>query len=117
MSISIMTLVALQWLRKINIQLIQIVKTEYATELRSGTQLADLVPRIAPNIDALLSRYNSSAVAKVIADDQYHVDVGGADDDAAEHVRRVGQHGRGRTEGRFFRGSRRGNSVLRPNSY
>ena len=116
MSISIMNLVALQWLRKINLQLIQIVKTEYATELRSGTQLADLVPRIAPNIDALLSRYNSSAVAKVIADDQYHVDVGGVDDDAAEHVRRVGQHGRGRTAGRFFRGSRRGNSVLRPNS-
>ena len=116
MSISIMNLVALQWLRKINLQLIQIVKTEYATELRSGTQLADLVPRIAPNIDALLSRYNSSAVAQVIADDQYHVDVGGADDNAG-HVRRVGQRGRGgRTTGRFFRGSRHGNSVQRPNS-
>ena len=40
MSISIMNFVALQWLRKIDIQLIKIVKTEYSTELRSGQQLA-----------------------------------------------------------------------------
>ena len=35
-SISIMNFVALQWLRKTDQQLIQIVKTEYSTELRSG---------------------------------------------------------------------------------
>ena len=61
MSISIMNFVALQWLRKSNSQLIQIIKTEYATELRSGQQLAALVPRIAPNIDSLLARYSSTS--------------------------------------------------------
>ena len=115
MSISIMNLVALQWLRKINPQLIQIVKTEYATELRSTTQLAALVPRIAPNIDALLSRYNTSAVAKVIVDDQHHADEDGGHDDAG-HVRRVGQRGRGLNAGRVFRGGRAGNPPCKPNS-
>ena len=58
MSISLMNFVALQWLRKVDPTLIAIVKTEYSTELRSNVQLADLVPRIAPNIDSLLKRYD-----------------------------------------------------------
>ena len=66
MSISLMNLVAVQWLRKINPTLIDIVKTEYSTELRNTTQLADLVPRIAPNIDSLLTRYNSGSDAAVV---------------------------------------------------
>ena len=57
MTISLMNMVALQWLRKTNPDLLTIVKTEYSTELRSNTQLADLVPRIAPNIDSLIRRY------------------------------------------------------------
>jgi len=65
MSISIMNHIAVHWLRKINTQLLQIVKTEYSTELRSGEQLAALVPRIAPNIDSLLARYSSANVSKV----------------------------------------------------
>ena len=65
MSISIMIFVALQWLRKSNNDLIKIVKTLYATQLRSGQQLAALVPRIAPNIDSLLARYSSANVSKV----------------------------------------------------
>ena len=67
MSISLMNHIAVQWLRKINTDLIQIVKTEYSTELRSGEQLASLVPRIAPNIDSLLSRYSSTNVNSVSA--------------------------------------------------
>ena len=58
MSISLMNMVALQWLRKTNPALIEIVKTEYSTDLRSNVQLADLVPRIAPNVDSLLRRYD-----------------------------------------------------------
>ena len=61
MSISLMNIVALQWLRKINPDLIEIIKTEYSTELRSNSQLAELIPRIAPNIDSLLKRYSSSS--------------------------------------------------------
>ena len=54
MSISLMNHIALQWLRKIDPQLIKIVRTEYATDLRSPQHLAALVPKIAPNIDSLL---------------------------------------------------------------
>ena len=54
MTISLMNMIALQWLRKTNPALIGIVRTEYSTELRANTQLAHLVPRIATNIDSLL---------------------------------------------------------------
>ena len=49
MTISLMNMVAIQWLRKTNPDLIEIIKTEYSTELRSNTQLADLVlnPRVS----------------------------------------------------------------------
>ena len=43
LSISIMNLVAVQWLRKINPALIEIVKVEYSTDLRDNVQLAHLV--------------------------------------------------------------------------
>ena len=61
MTISLMNMVALQWLRKESPDLISIVRTEYSTELRSNVQLAALVPRIAPNIDSLLRRYEQGS--------------------------------------------------------
>ena len=67
MSISLMNMTALQWLRKINPDLIEIVKTEYSTELRGNIPLADLVPKIAPNIDALLKRYEKGAATNQIS--------------------------------------------------
>ena len=70
MSITIMNMVALQWLRKSDRSLINIVKTEYSTELKSGIQLANLVSTIAPNIDNLLSRYSNSSVQKVVAEEE-----------------------------------------------
>ena len=60
-----MNLVALQWLRKRDPQLIAIVRTEYATELRSGEQLSALVPRIAPNIESLITRHSMGQVHRV----------------------------------------------------
>ena len=51
MSITLMNMVALQWLRKTNKDLIDVVQIEYSTELKSDVQLADLVPRIALNVD------------------------------------------------------------------
>ena len=102
MTISLMNLVALQWLRKIDIQLIQIVKMEYSTELRDKTQLAHLVPRIAPNIDSLLSRYSAAnAVSKVSLYSSDHEN----ECDEAENVRKIRFRGRGRG-GRFPRGGR-----------
>ena len=64
-----MNMIALQWLRKIDIKLIDIIRTEYSTELKSGVQLAKLVPDISPNIDSLLSRYSSSSVHKIAMDE------------------------------------------------
>ena len=70
MSVSLMNMITLQWLRKTDPALIKIIKTEYSTDLRKNTQLAALVPRIAPNIDSLLSRYNAqSACNKINVDD------------------------------------------------
>ena len=68
LTISLMNMVALQWLRKTNPALINIVKTEYSTDLRANVQLAELVPRIAPNVDSLLKRYDQGVTSsKVIA--------------------------------------------------
>ena len=60
LSISMINLVAVQWLRKINPSLVDIIKVEYSTDLRDNVQLAHLVPRIAPNIDSLLTRYDKT---------------------------------------------------------
>ena len=71
MSVSLMNMIALQWLRKTDPTLIKIVKTEYSTDLRKNIQLASLVPRIAQNIDSLLARYsNNNACNKVITSDE-----------------------------------------------
>ena len=75
MSISLMNLVALQWLRKCHPQLVNIVRTEYCTELRRGDQLAALVSKIAPNIESLLSRHavgNVNMVKQDVEDDYIH---------------------------------------------
>ena len=70
MTISLMNLVALQWLRKINPVLIDIVKVEYSTDLRENVQLANLVSRIAPNIDSLLRRYEQgNSINKIGVDE------------------------------------------------
>ena len=77
MTVSFMNMIALQWLRKINPSLIKIVKTEYSTDLRKNTQLASLVPKIAPNIDSLLERYNAGVTCnKVISLDEYPTSAG-----------------------------------------
>lgn len=46
MSISLMNMTALQWMRKTSGSLIDIVRTEYSTELRDNVQLAELVPHL-----------------------------------------------------------------------
>ena len=96
-------------------QIIQIVKTEYSTELRSNEQLAHLVPRIAPNIDSLLSRYSSSSVSKIsldpITDDNNNAE------NVIDNVRRIGFRDRGRGGNRFFRGGRSRGFNKREDSY
>ena len=58
LSVSMLNLVAIQWINKIHPELLTIVRTEYAKDLRDDTPIASLVPRISLSIDALLSKYD-----------------------------------------------------------
>ena len=61
MTVSLMNFVAMAWLVKIHPTLLNIVRVEYSKELREGQSLAALVPRIAVNIEALLTKGGSAA--------------------------------------------------------
>ena len=67
-TISLMNLVALQWLRKCHPDLIDIVRKEYSIELKNGTQLAALVPKIARSIESLLNRYGDGSISLIQTD-------------------------------------------------
>ena len=65
MSIGLLDSIAIHWLLAIDKRLINIVKTEFATQLKTY-RLCHIIKQIAPNIDNLLSRYNTSdSVASV----------------------------------------------------
>ena len=63
MSVSMMDLLAQHWLTRTDSRLVNIVKIEYAAELRKGSRLCELVPQIAKSIDDLLARHGHSSVA------------------------------------------------------
>ena len=107
MTISLMNFVAMDWLSKINPQLIDIVKTEYSRELRDNTQLVALVPRIASNIDALLARHD-------IVGGVDHLAVVEDGPSVVDKVNRV-RHGRG--GGNNFRGRFNGKNFTRKKSF
>ena len=62
LTVSMQNMIAMDWLTRISPNLVGIVKTEFAVELKGGTQLASLVPRIANSMEALLKRNNSSGI-------------------------------------------------------
>ena len=62
MSVSMMDLLAQHWLTRTDSRLVNIVKIEYAAELRKGSRLCELVPQIAKSIDDLLARHGHSSV-------------------------------------------------------
>ena len=59
MSIGLLDSIAIHWLITIDKRLINIVKTEFATQLKTH-RLCQIIKHIAPNIDELLIRYNNS---------------------------------------------------------
>ena len=86
LSVSLLNMVALQWINKIHPELLQIIRTEYAKELRENVALAALVPRIALSIDAMLSKYDKiPAVALVKNGREAH----GQDEGAQEKIMKV----------------------------
>ena len=113
MTISLMNMVALQWLRKTNPALIEIVKTEYSTELRANEQLADLVPRIAPNIDSLLRRYDQGVTSNKVTESLHEETVNTHDQVSKTFARGRSMPGssyRSRGGGSLSRGGRGGTS-------
>ena len=66
MSIGLLDSIAVHWLITIDKRLINIVKTEFATQLKTH-RLCQLIKQIAHIIDDLLTRYNSSDSVASIA--------------------------------------------------
>ena len=87
-TVSHLNMVALHWIDKIHSDLLPIIRTEYAKELRENQPLASLVPRISMNIDHLLNKYDKATVNLVQFPTQ-------AEDEVDSDVCRV-QGGRGR---------------------
>ena len=58
MTIGLMNFVAVSWLNRINSKLIDIVRTDFSKELREGTPLSALVPRIANSVESILAKNN-----------------------------------------------------------
>ena len=57
-SVSMLNLNTLQWISKIHPDMLTIVRTEYAKELRDNVAIASLVPRLSLSVDALLAKYD-----------------------------------------------------------
>ena len=95
-------LIALNWLKKVNPHLINIVKLEKSKELKNGQQLHTLVHDIAKNIDEWLRRH------------------GHTKNDTDSQVRNMQWEGkfspRGTTRGRGFSRARSRGSYSRPSS-
>ena len=65
MSISQANIIAMMWLDKIDRRLVQFVQVEYGTELRGGTQLVDLIPRMASDMPSLLSKLDDAGINRL----------------------------------------------------
>ena len=61
MTVSLMDMVAQHWLMRTDPRLVNIVKVEYATELRKGTRICELVPQISKCVDDLIARHEVSS--------------------------------------------------------
>ena len=70
LTIALLDSVAIHWLLCIDPRLIGIVKTEFATELKS-LRLSQMVKTIAKNIDELLVRYNTKDQVHMIQNSPY----------------------------------------------
>ena len=69
LTVSLLNLIALVWLQKIHPDLLKIVRTEYAKELRDNTAMAALVPRISLSIDAMLVKYDKVAAINMVSNE------------------------------------------------
>ena len=100
MTISIMNLIVVSWLDKTDPKLIEIVKHEYATELRGGSQLIQLMPRIASSMDSLLARNDPSLINRMRSEAIKENEIGREEDDDTQiNKRKRKEKGMGRSFG------------------
>ena len=66
LTVTLLDTIAIHWLVTIDKRLVNIVKTEFASELKQK-RLCQMVKVIAPNIDDLLTRYNTKDSVSAIA--------------------------------------------------
>ena len=104
LTVSHLNLVALQWMDKIHPELLSIVRTEYARELRENYPLSGLVPRISQNIDHLLVKYEKSASVNHLVSEFPEQTT---EEDADIYRVRGGGRGRGSFRGRGGGGQQR----------
>ena len=58
LTISIKNILVIIWLSRIHDKLVDCIRIEFASELRGDKQLIELMPRIADNVDNILSRHD-----------------------------------------------------------
>ena len=68
LNITMLNMCVIWWLAKIDANLVNLVKMEFATQLRNGDQLCSLVPRICRSIDCLLQRQEATVQLLQVAD-------------------------------------------------
>ena len=69
MSITLKNTIVIMWLQKISPKMIECVRHEYAQELREGKQLVELMPRIADNVENILSKHDVAGSVNLITDE------------------------------------------------
>ena len=65
MNLTMLNMVVLQWLQKIDPKMVIIVRVEYSSELKDGKQLYELMPCITKSVTQLLTRHETYLVKHV----------------------------------------------------
>ena len=112
LSITLKNLIVILWLQKINQKMIECVRLEYAQELRQNAQLIALMPRIADNVEGILSKHD---IAGQVSQVSLNTNEGVGDNmhTVAKMTYQPGNGQRGRGGGRQESGGRRSNQPPR----
>ena len=88
LTVALLDTVAIHWMLNIDRRLVNIVKTEFATELKTK-RLCQLVKQIAANVDDLLMRYDSKDQISLVKADSVGHGQGHDSYDIPAFIRRV----------------------------
>ena len=89
MSVSIMNMITLQWLKIIHVDAADVIEQHYAAELAKGTQICELVEQISQSVDGLISVKRVAASIRSVEMEE------GQEEDQTK-INRINDSGRGR---------------------